>query len=29
MAARRGLRTLVLERGPYIRASEMTSSEMK
>jgi choline dehydrogenase-like flavoprotein len=26
-AARRGLQTLVLERGPYVRAEEMTSSE--
>jgi len=28
-AARRGLRTLVLERGPYVRASDMTSSEIE
>jgi choline dehydrogenase-like flavoprotein len=26
-AARRGLKTLVLERGPYVRAEDMTSSE--
>jgi choline dehydrogenase-like flavoprotein len=26
-AARRGLRTLVLERGPYVRSAEMTASE--
>jgi choline dehydrogenase-like flavoprotein len=26
-AAHRGLRTLVLERGPYVRASEMSASE--
>lgn len=26
-ASRRGLRTLVLERGPYLRAEDMTSSE--
>jgi choline dehydrogenase-like flavoprotein len=28
-AARRGLSTLVLERGPYVRASEMTESEVE
>ncbi|MGH7285774.1 MAG: FAD-dependent oxidoreductase [Polyangiaceae bacterium] len=26
-AAKRGLKTLVLERGPYVRSSEMTASE--
>ncbi len=28
-AAKRGLRTLVLERGPYLRAADMTSSEIE
>jgi choline dehydrogenase-like flavoprotein len=28
-AAKRGLRTLVVERGPYVRASDMTSSEIE